>query len=127
MVSATRESKDYAFTLGAGNYQTKDAQNGNTNITQLEFKAAYRSEITNFTYIDVGWDYSWNNGYQPKMNPNVDYTTGPMIGLVRHFPHFLLTAFVMPVQYQYNRDNGNSVKGWSFLENGGVGVVYLFQ
>ena len=127
MVSAAFENKNWAFTAGAGYDYAQDKRNGNQSLLQLEFKGAHRAEIADYTFMDLGWDYSPNAGSAPGMSPGRDFTTGPYVGLTRHFPHFLLTGFVMPVQYQYSRDGNNPVKGFSILENGGIGLVYLFK
>lgn len=127
MVSGTVQSKDYFGTLGAGAYVNNDKVNGDTKAFQLETRLGVRHEIADYTWLDFGWDYSTNAGSAPGQHPAHDMSTGPLIGLTRHFPHFLITAFVMPIQYQQNNDTGNHGHGFSMFENGGIGFVYLFN
>lgn len=120
--------------LGFNLYHFNDSLTGASpdHVWQGEGRLTYRFDMAPWTYLDTGMDYSWTWGTQGGGKIGTNYSTGPMIGLTRQFPHtgFFFTAFVVVAQY-INVDAPEAATpskgtGWGFFENGGVGVRYLF-
>jgi hypothetical protein len=126
----TYETDKLIFSLGGNYYQFSDKYQGGTNFWQGEARANYRLNFVPNTFIDVGVDYSWQWGSQNGNSLGKNYSTGPMIGISRQFPHtnVLISVFVVAVQYVCIEapDAQQSGQGWGYFENGGVGIRYLF-
>lgn len=122
----------FMASLGGNLYHFNDKLQGITHFWQGEARLAYRMDLASWTYLDTGWDYSWQWGTQTGAPMGTNYSTGPMLGLTRQFPHtgFFFTAFVVVAQYIHvnapNASTPSNGTGWGFFENGGVGVRYLF-
>lgn len=122
----------FMASLGFNLYHFNDQFQGVTHFWQGEGRLGYRVDLASWTYIDTGWDYSWQWGTQTGGAMGTNYSTGPMVGLSRQFPHtgFFFTAFVVVAQYvNVNAPMASQPSkgtGWGFFENGGVGVRYFF-
>ncbi len=122
----------FLFSLGGNFYTFDDQLQGKTRYWQGETRLTYRQTIADWSYLDIGLDFSWQWGTQTGKSMGGNWSSGPMIGLTRQFPHtaFYFTAFVVVAQYIDVNAAGASTAsagtGWGFFENGGVGIRYLF-
>ena len=136
-VSAAYETDQWLATLGWNQYHQNAVSSGSSQSpaytqAQQEFKIAKRYSVAPYSYLDLGWDYSWSSGTDNTGGSvNKDYTTGPMVMFSRQFPnsHVMFEAFVIPYQYSSTNDSSTGFveqTGYQILMNGGVGIVYLF-
>lgn len=115
----------YRSTVGATTSSKSDAGG--------QFRIGKRWNLGTYNYLVTGWQYTTLFGSDAGVSMNGTYSTGPSIGLQRHFSgtNLMLTVFIFPYVHAANVGNDGSgnkqtVTSDTFFTNGGFGLAYLF-
>lgn len=95
-------------------------------ITPVIF-GGLRKALGENTYFAYGVDFASIFGRDQGQTINSDYSVGPFVSLEQMLTtHVMLTGWILPYQYQYQKKAGLSTSTHSFFGAGGIGINYLF-
>lgn len=118
------ETTELGFTI-SGTYN--NASQPTRTVTPVIF-GGFRKSIRELTYFAYGLNlvgtFGRNNGDTIK----ADYQVGPYISLEQMLTtHLMLSGWILPYQYSYQKTAGNSSTSTnSFFNSGGIALNYLF-
>ena len=95
-------------------------------ITPVVF-AGLRKSLCEHTYFAYGIDLAGTYGRIYGQKIDSDYGVGPYISLEQMLtPHLMLTGWIQPYQYHYQKRDWQSISTNNFFSTGGIGLNYLF-
>lgn len=113
--------------LGATISGTMNNASAQTNNVTPSLFAGLRYALREATYFAWGLDLTDTFGTQNGGHIDADYQVAPYISLEQMLTkNLMLSGWIQPYQYQYEKISGNSTTTQSFFNGGGIGLNYLF-
>ena len=89
--------------------------------------AGLRKLLGEQTYFAYGINFSDTIGHQSGLTINADYQVGPYISLEKMLTtHFMLSGWINPYQYEYQKIGGISTSTHAIFNAGGISINYFF-
>ncbi|MFN3233890.1 MAG: hypothetical protein ACE365_00550 [Gammaproteobacteria bacterium] len=109
---------------GAGKY---DNDSDETRLFTPAIFAGRRINLAENTEFAYGLGFSSKFGKDDGEDIDSAYGAGPYISLEQHLtPNLILSAWVEPYYYEYEKKDGDSTTTHSFFSTGGIALSYLF-